>query len=74
MDPAKKRAIEELVKAFRGEEGERAALLPVLEEFAHQDVTVICSQKSTLELVEDAISRELAQNQLAAIDRRHWTV
>ena len=70
MDPAKKRAIEELIKKFRGEEGERAALLPVLEEFAQQDVTVICGQKSTLELVEDAIRRELAQDQLAAIDRR----
>ena len=69
MDPAKKRAIEELIKKYRGEEGERAALLPVLEEFEEQDVTVICGQKSTMELVEDAISRELAQDQLAAIDR-----
>ena len=69
MDPAKKRAIEELIKKFRGEEGERAALLPVLEEFAQQDVTVICGQKSTMELVEDAFSRELAQDQLAPIDK-----
>jgi hypothetical protein len=74
MDPAKKRAIEELIKKFRGDEGERAALLPVLEEFDQQDVTVICGQKSTLELVEDAIGRELAQDQLAEIDRRIVTV
>ena len=72
MDPAmaaKRKAIEDLTKKYRGEEAERAALLPLLEEFKDQDVTVICGQKSNMELVEDTISKELANDQMTQCDR-----
>ena len=69
MDPAKRRTLEDLMKKYRGEEAERAALLPLLEEFKDQDVTVICGHKSTMDLVEDTISKELANEQMTQCDR-----
>ena len=67
--PDKRKAIEDLMKKYRGEEAERAALLPLLEEFKDQDVTVICGQKSNMELVEDTISKELANVPMSQCDR-----
>ena len=69
MNREKRKAIEDLMKKNRGEEAERAALLPLLEEFKDQDVTVICGQKSNMELVEDTISTELANEQMTQCDR-----
>ena len=66
MNAAKKRAIDELVKKFRGEEGERLVVLPILKALskmsADPDATVIMGQKSTLELVEDHMGKLLAND------------
>ena len=64
-DPAKKRLLEELVKKYRGEEGERLAVLPLLEwlgneEETNRDATVIQSQKSVLTLVHQQMEQELS--------------
>ena len=69
MNREKRKTIEDLMKKNRGEEAERAALLPLLEEFKDQDVTVICGQKSNMELVEDIISKELANEQMTQCER-----
>jgi len=69
LNSEKKKTIEDLMKKNRGEEAERAALLPLLEEFKEQDVTVICGHKSTMELVEDTISKELANDLMTQCDR-----
>ena len=66
MDAPKRRAIDELVKKFRGEEGERVVVLSILEALsemsADPDATVIMGQKSTLELVEDHMKKLLAND------------
>ena len=64
-DPAKKRLVEELVKKYRGEEGERLAVLPLLEwlgneEETNRDATVILAQKSMLTLVHQQMELELS--------------
>ena len=69
MDPAKRKTLEDLMKKNCGEEAERATLLPLLEEFKDQDVTVICGQKSNMELVEDTISKELAKDAMTQVNR-----
>ena len=59
MDPAKKKTIEELVKKHKGEEAERLALLSLVQLF-NQDVgTLILGQKSSLDLIEQAMKQEL---------------
>ena len=63
-DPAKKRLLEELVKKYRGEEGERLAVLPLLEwlgneEETNRDATVILAQKSMLTLVHQPLQLAL---------------
>ena len=74
MDAEKKRAIDELVNKFRGEEGERLVVLPIFQNLskmsADPDATVIMGQKSTLELVEDDMKKLLANDPFAdPIDR-----
>ena len=64
-DPAKQRVLDELVKKYRGEEGERLAVLPLLEWLAdknatNRDATVICGQKNMLTLIHDQMEKELS--------------
>ena len=64
-DPEKKRILEELEKKYRGEEGERAAILPLIEWLSdssatNRDATMILGQKSSLDLVEQSMEDELA--------------
>ena len=64
-DSAKKRVLDELVKKFGGEEGERLAVLPILGWFAdenatNRDATVICGQKSMLTLIHHQMEKELS--------------
>ena len=64
-DPAKKRLLDELVKKYRGDEGERLAVLPLLEwlgdeKETNRDATVICSQKSMLTLFHQQMEKELS--------------
>ena len=65
IDLAKKRVLEELVKKYRGDEGERLAVLPLLEwlgdkKASNRDATVICSQKSMLTLFHQQMEQELS--------------
>ena len=65
VEPKKKRILEELEKKYRGEEGERAAILPLIEWFSdssaiNKDATMILGQKSSLELVQQSMEDELA--------------
>ena len=65
IDPAKKGVLKELVNKWRGEEGERLAVLPLLgwlgdEEETNRDVTVILGQKSVLTLVHQQMEQELS--------------
>ena len=55
------------MKKYRGEEGERLAVLPLLQwlgdkNSSNRDGTVIVGQKSTLELFQQEIERELANS------------
>ena len=56
--------LNKLVNKYRGEEGERLAVLPLLEWFGdktatNRDAQVILGQKSTLDLFEQRIEQEL---------------
>ena len=56
--------LNKLVDKFRGEEGERLAVLPLLEWFGdktatNRDAQVILGQKSTMDLFEQRIEQEL---------------
>ena len=66
MDAAKKRVIDELIKKFDGEEGERMLVMPFLEGLSKISdspvTTIIMGQKSTLELVEDDMEKLLAND------------
>ena len=58
------RLLDNLVHKFRGEEGERLAVLPLLEWLGdktatNRDAQVILGQKSTMELFEERIKQEL---------------
>ena len=55
------------MKKYRGEEGERLAVLPLLEwlgdkNSSNREATVIVGQKSTLELFQQEIEQELAHS------------
>merc|ERR1719458_1248663 len=63
-DPAKKCLLEELVKKYRGEEGERLAVLPLLEWLEHRDATIILGQKNMLELFHQQMEQELSRDLL----------
>ena len=60
MGTEKKRLLDELVKKYRGEEGERLAVLPLLEWLEHRDATVILGQKNMLELFHQQMEQELS--------------
>ena len=65
IDPAKKGVLKELVNKYRGEEGERAAVLPLLQwlgdkKASKKDATVILSQKSMLTLFHQQMEQELS--------------
>ena len=60
MDPAKKRVLDELVKKYRGDEGERLAFLPLLEWLEDKDATMILGQKCMLTLFHGQIEQELS--------------
>ena len=77
IDPAKKRVLDDLVQKYRGEEGERLAVLPLLEWFGdkketNRDATVICGQKSMLQLVHQQMEQELSNDPLLSdpLDRK----
>ena len=64
MDNDKKKVIDEMIKKFKGEEGERLAMMPIIRWLddkgaQNKDATVILSQKSTLELVEQTMEQIL---------------
>ena len=60
IGPDKKRVLDELVKKYRGDEGERIAVLPLLEWLEDKDATVILGQKNMLELFHGQIEQELS--------------
>ena len=60
MSPEKRRLLDELVKKYRGEEGERLAVLPLLEWLEHRDATVILGLKNMLELFHQQMEQELS--------------
>ena len=73
-DAAKKRVLDEMVKKYRGEEGERLAVLPLLEWLAdnratNRDATAICGQKSTLTLIHQLMEQELSNDPLSPVDK-----
>ena len=80
MDSAKRKVFEELKKKYRGEEGERSAILPLIEWFTdsaatNRDATMILGQKSTLELVEQSMNNDLSRDVFKEpIDREIATV
>ena len=80
MDSDKKKIVCELIKKFRGEEGERLAILPIIKWLAEKgadgrDATVILSQKSTLELVEKTMEQILMDDSFNdLIDKKMYTV
>ena len=64
MDDDEKKVIDEMIKKFKGEEGERLAMLPIIRWLddkgaQNKDATVISSQKSTSELVEQTMEQIL---------------
>ena len=64
MDDDEKKVIDEMIKKFKGEEGEKLAMLPIIRWLddkgaQNKDATVILSQKSTLELVEQTMEQIL---------------
>ena len=64
MGTEKKRLLDELVKKYRGEEGERLAVLPLLEWLEHRDATIILGQKNMLELFHQQMEQELSRDLL----------
>ena len=80
MDRDKRNVLEELKKKYRGEEGERSVVLPLLEWFSDsaatkRDGTMILGQKSTLELVEQSMYSDLLRDTFQEpIDRKIATV
>ena len=58
MDPAKKKTIEDLVKKYKGEEAEQLALLSLLQLFDQEFGTLVLGQKSSLDLIEQAMKQE----------------
>ena len=64
------------MKKYRGEEGERLAVLPHLEwlgdkNIVNRDSTVVLGQKSTLELFQQHIEQELSTDPLTEpVDRK----
>ena len=80
MDPSKRKALEELKKKYRGEEGERSAILPLIEWFTdsaanNRDATMILGQKSSLELIEQSMYNDLSRDVFQdLIDRKIATV
>ena len=75
-DPDKKRVLDELVKKYRGDDGERLAVLPLLEWLEHRDATVILGQKNMLELFHQQMELELSGDLLLPqpIDQKIATV
>jgi len=75
-DSNKRRLLDELVKKYRGEEGERLAVLPLLEwlgdkNVVNRDSTVVLGQKSTLELFQQHIEQELSTDPITEpVDRK----
>ena len=65
MDNDEKKVIDEMIKKFKGEEGERLAMMPIIRWLddkgaQNKDATVMSSQKSTLlELVEQTMEQIL---------------
>ena len=80
MDVEKKKIVEDLIKKFRGEEGERLVILPLIEWLAvkgakDREATVILGQKSTLELVEQTMQQILNDDSFNdPIDKQIYTV
>ena len=70
MGPEKKRLLDELFKKYRGEEGERLAVLPLLEWLEHRDATVLLGQKNMLELFHQQMEQELSGDNLTPTDRK----
>ena len=66
--------LDKLVDKFRGEEGERLAVLPLLEWLGdktatNRDAQVIIGQKSTMNLFEQRIEQELSAFQLSPVEK-----
>ena len=80
MDNDKKKVIDEMIKKFKGEEGERLAMLPIIRWLddkgaQNKDATVISSQKSTSELVEQTMEQILMDDTFDdLLDKKSCTV